>query len=65
MIKLSHAVAVTLLASMGSLGLFGGTAFADPETARAVPDEPTSCCAKPQVTVREREFMPPPPMSCG
>ncbi|SNR89272.1 hypothetical protein SAMN05216276_100155 [Streptosporangium subroseum] len=52
MIKISHAVAVTLLASMGSLGLFGGTAFADPETTRAVPEEPASCCAKPQITIR-------------
>jgi uncharacterized protein len=52
MIKISHAVAVTLLASMGSLGLFGGTAFADPGTTRAAPEESTSCCAKPQVTVR-------------
>ena len=50
MIKISHAVAVALLASMGSLGLFGGTAFADSETTRAVTKNRRRC-AKPQVTV--------------
>jgi uncharacterized protein YggE len=47
MIKISRTVAAAVLASMGALGLFGGTSFADSATVKVIADD-----RKPQVTVQ-------------
>ncbi|MDP9845269.1 SIMPL domain-containing protein [Streptosporangium lutulentum] len=47
MIKISHTVAAAVLVSMGSLGLFGGTALADSGTTKTIVED-----RKSRITVR-------------